>query len=183
MLGNVPKRVNYQHNQTCKTNFVGSSWDKAAQRSMCCSSLTPRHQILFLITRVIPAAASHILGLCTFFAPHGEKVREGGAWKINWFKYEGNRGKKESKEAVDWEWKMCWFVSMGRMSQETSTGIHHERQIILQWYPSLLSVCVCGYTCGLRVANIHTHKVCLCRFFHDFVCLKILYHMDHVMHG
>lgn len=82
-----------------------------------------------------------------------KKVREGRAWKINWFKNEKDRVRGKKGRAKRWtEWKMCWFVSMGWMSQGTLAGIHHERQIILHLYSSSPFFCVCvrGYTSWLQ---------------------------------
>lgn len=128
--------------QQCKL-----SYSHKAERSVLQQS-GKRHQILFSIKRLIPAAISHILELCSvlLFSPHEEKVREKRGVQNQFSQVLGKwREEREREGVVDWEWKMFWFVSMGWTSPETAMGIHHKDKLYCSSIP-LCFTCECVST-------------------------------------
>lgn len=123
---------------------------------MCCKSQQPSQQ---------PLGAMH-----NFLPPCREKVRERRAWRINWFKNEGNREKKRERRSsgVKVKVKNVLVCQHGLgVSGDTDGNSSWETNYIAVVSLFFLCMCVCVAT---LTHDTHINRVHECdrRLFHDF---------------
>lgn len=160
MLGNVPEVWTINMAKHAKPTLLAPA-EKMKHSAVCAATVRPKALNLCLITRVIQAAVSHILGLCKFFPAHGGKARERRA-KINSVEYEGNRGRKEKEKKKCWtESEKCVGLSAwaGCLRRHRWEFITRDKLYCSSIPLSLVYVCVWLY---LQAANIYAHRVCTC---------------------